>query len=75
MNLILQLLTSSFQEFALLFAIAAPIAVLVAMNVFLALEGERGTLMFPTWTTPEGRAEPALLSRAAANESEYLKTA
>jgi hypothetical protein len=54
-------------EFALLFAVATPLVVLFAMNVFLMLEGERGTLMLPTsdWNSPEGvaggsqREEPA----------------
>lgn len=46
-------------EFALLFAVATPLAVLFAMNVFLMLEGERGTLMLPTsdWSSPEGVAD------------------
>ena len=52
-----------FNEFALLFAVATPLVVLFAMNVFLMLEGERGTLMLPTadWASPEGVAgeEPA----------------
>jgi len=45
-------------EFALLFAVATPLIVLFAMNVFLMLEGERGTLMLPTtdWSSPEGFA-------------------
>ena len=35
-------------EFALLFAVATPLVVLFAMNLFLLLEGERGTLILPT---------------------------
>ena len=55
-------------EFALLFAVATPLVVLFAMNLFLMLEGERGTLMLPTtdWapiTLPQvgaaSREEPA----------------
>jgi hypothetical protein len=39
-------------EFALLFAVATPLVVILAMNVFLMVEGERGTLMLPSadWT-------------------------
>ena len=34
-------------EYALLAAVLAPVAVIVAMNVWLALAGERGTLLLP----------------------------
>ena len=62
-------------EFALLFAVAAPIAVLFAMNLFLALEGERGTLILPSWITPEGKADARLMAEAAANESDFRRAA
>ena len=34
-------------EYALLFAVAAPVVAIVGMNVFLWLGGERGTLLLP----------------------------
>jgi hypothetical protein len=34
-------------EFGLAFAVALPVVVIVAMNAFLALSGERGTLLVP----------------------------
>ncbi len=36
-----------FQEYSLLVAIATPVAVIVVMNLVLALRGERGTLLMP----------------------------
>ncbi|HQZ46723.1 MAG TPA: hypothetical protein PK042_11440 [Usitatibacteraceae bacterium] len=36
------------ENYAQLFAIAAPILTLAAMNLFLALGGERGTLLLPS---------------------------
>ena len=41
------------ENYAQLFAIAAPVLTLVAMNLLLALGGERGTLLLPSWGTPE----------------------
>ena len=38
---------SFFQEYSLLFAVATPVAVLLAMNVGLWIAGERHTLMLP----------------------------
>ena len=35
------------QQYALLIVVVLPVAVLVAMNVFLAFFGERGTLLLP----------------------------
>jgi len=40
-----------FQEYALLVAVAAPVAVIVAMNVVAKLAGERGTLLLPAVAT------------------------
>lgn len=37
------------QEFALLFAVATPVVVILSMNLMLMLEGETGTLIFPSW--------------------------
>ena len=34
-------------EYALLFAVAAPVVAIVGLNVFLAVTGERGTLLLP----------------------------
>jgi hypothetical protein len=38
---------SFFNEYALLFAVAIPVATLVGIQVFLFLAGERGTLLLP----------------------------
>ena len=62
-------------EFALLFAVAAPVAVLFLMNLFLAFEGERGTLMLPSWQSPEGLADERLLEETAANDPVYRSAA
>jgi hypothetical protein len=61
-------------EFALLFAVATPLVVLFAMNVFLMLEGERGTLMLPTsdWSSPEGVTGE---SRDPANDEHFRRAA
>jgi hypothetical protein len=37
-----------FHEFALLIAIAVPVAAIVGMHAFLLLGGERGTLLWPS---------------------------
>jgi hypothetical protein len=39
---------SFIQEYGLLIAIAAPVAVIVAIQVFLFMKGERGTLLLPS---------------------------
>ena len=36
------------QEYALLIAVATPVAVIVAIQVWLVLSGERGTLLLPS---------------------------
>jgi hypothetical protein len=61
-------------EFALLFAVATPLVVLFSMNVFLMLEGERGTLMLPTaeWDSPEGVAER---TETPANDEHFRRAA
>ena len=64
-----------FNEFALLFAVATPVAVLFAMNLFLAYEGESGTLMFPSWESPEGEADGRLLGETPANDPVYASAA
>lgn len=63
-------------EFALLFAVATPLVVLFAMNVFLMLEGERGTLMLPTadWT-PEGVAGEEQRRETPANDEHFRRAA
>ena len=35
-------------EYGLLIAVATPVVVILAMNVLLALSGERGTLLLPS---------------------------
>lgn len=37
-----------FAEYGLLVAVAAPVAVVVALQVYLFLAGERGTLLLPS---------------------------
>ncbi len=44
-----------FEEYALLVAVAGPVAVIGALNLMLALGGESGTLLLPSRT-----ARPAL---------------
>ncbi len=61
-------------EFALLFAVATPLVVLFAMNLFLMLEGERGTLMLPAWN-PEGVADEATRATEAANQPQFQRAA
>jgi hypothetical protein len=48
------------ENYAQLFAVAAPVLTLAAMNLFLALGGERGTLLLPS-------AGPFAIARRAAN--------
>lgn len=63
-------------EFALLFAVSAPLVVLFGMNLFLMLEGERGTLMFPTTQPhPEGIADTDLRKEMPANEPQFRRAA
>ncbi len=64
-------------EFALLFAVATPLVVLFAMNVFLVLEGERGTLMFPStdWASPEGVAGERERAEPPANDESFRRAA
>ncbi len=65
------------QDFALLFAVATPLLVLFAMNVFLMVEGERGTLMFPapSWDSPEGVADEAQRNALPANQGQFSHAA
>lgn len=72
----------TFQEFALLFAVATPVVVLVGMNAYLWLSGENETLLLPSLksypsidTTPRAIDETpaetgAIATEAAANEEE-----
>ena len=64
-------------EFALLFAVATPLVVLFAMNVFLMLEGERGTLMLPSsdWMSPEGLAGDSQRGENPANDEHFRRAA
>ncbi|QJR09103.1 hypothetical protein DSM104443_00139 [Usitatibacter rugosus] len=67
---------SFIQEFALLFAVATPLAVIFAMNVFLMLEGERGTLMLPStdWT-PQAAANDGQYYAKPANDDTFSRVA
>ena len=62
-------------EFALLFAVATPVVVLFAMNLFLMLEGERGTLMFPRFASPKGTADSAKGAERPANDEFFRHVA
>jgi len=63
-------------EFALLFAVSAPLVVLFGMNLFLMLEGERGTLMFPTTLlSSESVAGEDLRMEVPANEPQFRRVA
>jgi hypothetical protein len=64
------------QEFALLFAVATPLAVLFSMNVFLMLEGERGTLMLPStdWA-PQDSANDGQYHTQPANDEHFSRVA
>lgn len=62
-------------EFALLFAVATPLVVLFAMNLLLMLEGERGTLMLPSWATPEGVAGSGQRTERPANDENFRRVA
>jgi len=66
-----------FNEFALLFAVATPLLVLFSMNVFLMLEGERGTLLMPTpaWDSPEGVADERKRTETPANDDHFRHAA
>jgi hypothetical protein len=43
-----------FREYALLVAVATPVLVIVAMQVYLFIAGERGTLLLPSLAGEEG---------------------
>ena len=64
-------------EFALLFAVATPLVVLFAMNLFLMLEGERGTLMLPTtdWTPSHAPRETPVPREEPANDEHFRRAA
>ena len=64
--------------YALLVAVSAPMSVLLGMNVWLYLKGERGTLMLPGvggWPAASRPApaatEPAPMAAPAANDEPY----
>src|SRR5262245_53034785 len=65
------------QEFALLFAVAIPVLVIFGMNLALMLEGERGTLMFPSWpaemalASTQGATPSAPVDQTPANEPHF----
>jgi hypothetical protein len=72
------------ETYAQLFAIAAPLLVLAGMNLFLALGGERGTLLLPSsgpfeTTRRAANAVPAGSCRtaqeASANDPEFRTAA
>jgi len=72
----------NFHEIALLFAVAAPVVVLVGINAYLWLNGDRETLLFPSLkpypsidttarAVDETPAETGVVAtEAAANEEE-----
>ena len=60
-----------------LFAVATPLVVLFGMNLFLMLEGERGTLMLPSsdWMSPEGLAGDSQRGDNPANDEHFRRAA
>lgn len=64
-------------EFALLFAVATPLVVLFVMNLFLMLEGERGTLMLPSadWSQNTLRQERTAPRDEPANDEHFRRAA
>jgi hypothetical protein len=44
----MEIAMSIFREYALLIAVATPVAVVVLMNLYLVLRGESGTLLLPS---------------------------
>lgn len=71
------------ENYALLFAVAAPVLTLAVMNLLLALGGERGTLLLPSAGPFEmvrraANALPAAATaraEAPANDPEFLRAA
>ncbi|QJR13371.1 hypothetical protein [Usitatibacter palustris] len=64
------------QEFALLFAVAAPVLTILGMNLMLMFEGERGTLIFPSLSAemlsaPQGETPVAPVRNVPANDPHY----
>ncbi|MGZ5032481.1 MAG: hypothetical protein ACXWAC_04715 [Usitatibacter sp.] len=58
---------NSIEEFALLIAVAIPMALIAGVNVLLALTGERGTLLLPIpEPLPSGGPAPVDLQPARA---------
>jgi hypothetical protein len=54
---------NAIQEYALLFAVAAPLVTVVSMNLVLMLAGERGTLLLPELAAlPTGTIEVRAVS-------------
>jgi hypothetical protein len=51
---------------SLLFAICVPVAAVAALNVWLALKGERGTLLLPSLGGFESKSYSTLVLSAAA---------
>jgi hypothetical protein len=47
------------QDYALLVAIALPVLIIVGINLFLVMGGERGTLLVPSFGPFEKGLEPA----------------
>lgn len=44
-----------FREYALLIAVAVPVVAIIGLNLFLALMGERGTLLLPSSPSMDSR--------------------
>ena len=72
------------ENYAQLFAIAAPVLTLAGMNLFLALGGERGTLLLPSAgpfevTARAANAVPApappVTPEAPANDPDFRRAA
>jgi hypothetical protein len=55
------------ENYAQLFAIAVPVLTLAGLNLFLALGGERGTLLLPSAALFEMASRPAAANAVPAN--------
>jgi hypothetical protein len=74
------------ETYALAFAVAAPLLVLAAMNLYLAFGGERGTLLLPSasvFAMARGRtaantvpaSAPAERPKSPANDPDFRRAA
>jgi hypothetical protein len=63
------------ENYALLFAVAIPMLLVAALNVFLVLTGERGTLLLPLLPEPLAIPEPPARDEPAPVDVQPAKSA